>query len=400
MRHASGYSSGHSSGVCPASPLAGNYRGRRPITPAGLNRLRTLLPLVAILGLTNPQPAPANDWHMRADGEVSVKRNSNLSLVDEEAFKARSDLLTELDGSVGTRGNLGAWRVDSQASVLANVHREHTQENWYFGRSRLSLRRDLGPGVAEVSNEARYYTVPDGDDVDFLRNVLQVAYRRALAEDRWQLRGGYANILTRYPDREEFDYTVHGLLLEARRRWGYDLTGFAQIDLQRYIGTATPTEVTASPRDGQRNGIRLGIDGLFANRHSLSIIYSFQADEADLGVKRIGDPENPENTQDIEAEFDLNKHKVTVHYGVPVGDRWLVSSYTEWIRKNFDDEIDVQDPFRGRRDTLLLTSMHVRYRLNRSWSARMRYLYRSNDANAARADYSAHLLSLGLHWQL
>ncbi len=355
--------------------------------------------VVAAICWMPPNAGAETDWQVRADGELSLKHNSNLTLVDDKTFYTKDDLLTELDGSLGARGTLGGWRVDSQVSGVANLHREFDQENWYFGRSRVGLRRGLGAGTAEISNEARYYTLPDQDDFDFLRNVLQLAYRHALADDRWQLRGGYANIHTRYPNRSVFNYTVHGLLLEARRRWGYDLTGYGQLDLQRYIGTATPAEVVASPRDGQRLGLRLGMDGLFAGRHSVSVIYTFQSDEADLGLKRIGDPENPESTQDIEAEFDLDKHKVTLHYGVPIGRHWLVSSYTEWIKKGFDDEIDVADPFRGRRDTLLLSALHLRYRINRIWSVKLRYLYRSNDSSIARADYKAHLISLGLHWQ-
>ena len=353
--------------------------------------------IMAICVASSASGAPP--WDVRADGEISLKRNSNLQLVDDNAFGSKDDELTEVHGSLSARGHLAGWRVDSQVSGLGNLHHTHSGENWYFARSRLGLQRGLGAGTAEISNETRSYALPDRNEFDFLRNVLQLSYRHSLAEDRWQLRGGYANIHTRYPNRSVFNYTVHGTLLEIRRRWGYDLTGFAQEDIQRYVGSATPSELVASPRDGQRYGLRLGGDGLFAGRHSLSIIYTFQSDEADLGVKRIGDPDNPESTQDIEAEFDLDKHKVAIHYGVPLSKRWLFSNYTEWIKKNFDNEIDVADPFRGRRDTLLLSTLHLRYKLNSTWSVKLRYLYRSNDANIARSDYTAHLISIGLHWQ-
>jgi len=334
----------------------------------------------------------------RADGEAFLKYNTNLSLADGDSIGARDAPLSELNGSIGLAGTIGGFRLDSEISGLANLHAAHRDEDWFFTRSRLGLRRPLGPGTAELSDEARYYTVPDQDAFDFIRNVAQLAYRLPLPLSL-EVRGGYANIRARYLQSPEFDYTVHGANVVVRRRWSDDLSTWAQLDVQSYTGTSTPREIDGSPRDGQRLGLRLGMDGLFGNRHSLSATYAFQTDEADLGVKQIGDPENPESTQDIEAEFDLRKHKATVLYAVPLNRRWLLSSYNEWIGKLFDDEFDVQDPFQGRTDDLLLSSTHLRYRLDERWSLKLRYLLRVSDSSYAPGDYVGHLISVGVHLQ-
>ena len=242
--------------------------------------------------------APA--WRWRANGEAALKHNSNLTLTDGRDSEALSAALVELNGGAKGTGTVRGWRLDTQLSGLGNVHADHGEEDWFFARGRGGLRRAAGSGAVELSTEARYYTVPDQDTFDFLRNVAQAAYLLSLGE-KWQARAGYANVLARYTQSPEFDYAVHGALFELRRRWSYDLNAYAQLDVQSYTGTSTPREVQGSPRDGQRYGVRLGLDGLFCGRHSLSVTYSFQSDEADLGVKQIGDPEIPENTQDIEA---------------------------------------------------------------------------------------------------
>lgn len=337
--------------------------------------------------------APA--WRWRANGEAALKHNSNLTLTDGRDSEALSAALVELNGGAKGTGTVRGWRLDTQLSGLGNVHADHGEEDWFFARGRGGLRRAAGSGAVELSTEARYYTVPDQDTFDFLRNVAQAAYLLSLGE-KWQARAGYANVLARYTQSPEFDYAVHGALFELRRRWSYDLNAYAQLDVQSYTGTSTPREVQGSPRDGQRYGVRLGLDGLFCGRHSLSVTYSFQSDEADLGVKQIGDPEIPENTQDIEAEFDLDKHRLTALYSVPLSERLLLSSYAEAIAKRFDDEIDVQDPFLGRSDNLLLWSAHVRYRLSPEYSLRLRYLLRANDSSVSGADYAGHLVSIGL----
>ncbi|MFP6647409.1 MAG: hypothetical protein VCF24_28195 [Candidatus Latescibacterota bacterium] len=202
--------------------------------------------------------------------------------------------------------------------------------------------------------------MPDRDTFDFFRNVALLSWRRPLS-DHWQLRAGYEGILTRYPQSPSFDYSVHGLFAELRTRWSLGLTTYYLVDLQSYSGEASPqdAEAEASPQDGRRGMIRVGFDLIFAGSHSLSGTYSLQEDEADLGVQQIGDIEGPNGSQDNEAEFDLIKQKATL-LSFPLSRRLLLSTYAEWIRKDFDDEERRQQRLPKRTDTLLFSATHLR----------------------------------------
>lgn len=342
--------------------------------------------------------AQSAGWRWQGNVEGFGKYNSNLTLLSADGpLDAKDAFLTGLSGRLSGSRSLGAWRLDTQLAGITNLHTEHAEEDWHFARGRAGLRHPLAGGTVELSNEARYYTVPDRDTFDFLRNFALLSWRRPLSE-RWQLRGGYESILTRYTQSRDFDYTVHGVLLELRTRWSLGFTTHYLVDLQRYHGEATPQDVEAeaSPQDGNRAMARAGFDWLFAGRHSLSGTYSLQADEADLGVQQIGDFEGPGGSQDIEAEFDLVKHKATLLYSFAFSRRLLLSSYAEWIRKRFDAEERHKRQLPKRADSLLLTATHLRLRLDERLSLKLRYLYRGNRSSVDLLDYGNHIFAVGL----
>ncbi|MBT6145092.1 MAG: hypothetical protein HOH74_06665 [Gemmatimonadetes bacterium] len=340
-------------------------------------------------------------WRLRAAIESSAGYNSNLTLLSADGpVEPKDAFLTELNGRVSASKTIGAWRIDSQFNGLGNLHTSHTPRDWFYGRGRLGLRRPLAGGTAELTSEARYFTVPQRDTFDFLRNVALLSWRRPL-NDRWQVRAGYESILTRYRQSPFFDYTVHGLLAEVRTRWSLGLTTYCLVDVQGYNGEGSPqdAEAEASPQDGQRGMVRVGFDWLFASRHALSGTFSLQQDEADLGVQQIGDIEGPDGSQDNEAEFDLIKRKASLLYTVPLTTRLLFSTYAEWIHKDFDDEERLIQSLPKRTDSLLLSSSHLRFRLDGNLSLKLRYLYRASRSSIDLLEYGNHITSVGIEFR-
>ncbi|MDA0337136.1 MAG: hypothetical protein O2782_18395 [bacterium] len=370
-----------------------------------MTRILRLLSAVAVVGISVVTTADAADdpTALSVGGalEGSARYNSNLTLLSADGpVQPKSAFLTELNGRLSASRTLGAWRFDAQFNGLANLHTSYTDRDWFFHRGRVGLRRSAAGGTVELVNETRYYTVPDRNTFDFLRNVALLSWRRKL-NDRWRLHSGYEGIITRYPQSPFFDYTVHGLLAELRTRWSLGLTTYYLVDLQRYAGEAQPqdAEAEASPQDGNRVLAQVGFDWLFAGRHSLSGTYSIQQDEADLGVQQIGDIEGPDGSQDNEAEFDLDKQKATLLYAVPLSTRVLLSTYAEWIHKDFDDEERLRQRLPRRTDTLLLTSTHLRIRLNSDLSLKLRYLYRGNRSSVDLLEYGNHIASVGVEFR-
>ncbi len=115
--------------------------------------------------------------------------------------------------------------------------------------------------------------------------------------------------------------------------------------------------------------------------------------------QQIGDIEGPDGSQDNEAEFDLVKQKATLLYSVPLSKRVLLSTYAEWIHKDFDDEERLKQRLPRRTDTLLLTSGHLRIRLNSDLSLKLRYLYRGNRSSVDLLEYGNHIAPVGFEFR-
>ena len=370
-----------------------------------------------------PDPGPISHSRTATPLRVSVegllKYNSNLDLENSDTAENLKDtFIGEVTGRAELKWRLAQkWAAEAQLSSLANLHQDHSRENWYFSRGRFALRRRTDAGAIELSSELRYFTVPDGDDFDFLRNVALATYRHRLSP-LWHIRGGYENIATRYPNSRSFDYTVNGAFVELRHRWSFDLSTYYQLDLHVYKGTASPqdqADQVSSPEDGRRQTVRLGFDWLFGGNQALSGTYSAQADEADLGVNEIGDFEGHEGSQDSEAEFDLLKQKATLLYSVPLSRRLVLSSYNEVIHKifedqevEFEDEDEDEDEDRpegdppilqeGRTDFLFLSSTYLRVKPRPRLALKVRYLFRMNASSESPRDYTNHILSVGVDY--
>lgn len=168
--------------------------------------------------------------------------------------------------------------------------------------------------------------------------------------------------------------------------------------LQSYAGSFDPLEnnPNSSPEDGFQHTGRIGFDWLISGTRTLSGTYLYQVDRSQLGVRRIGEFEGQEESQDSEAEFGLTKHKATLLCSQRLGERLALSSYAEWIHKQFDDEDDSASPPRpGRHDSLFLSSTYLTIGRSEGLVFKLRYLFRMNQSSLAAQDYRDYLLIAG-----
>jgi len=350
---------------------------------------------------------PAETPHTsRYSVEAALKYDTNLDLVVSRARRpGHDDLATELALRGQTwRRFARKWSLGLHGSILGDLYRERTTEDWLYGRGSLTAIRRLSAGVVELSDQIRYYSKPRHDEFDFVRNVAMLAYRHSMSE-RWQVGGGFDNVVTRYPNASRFDYTITGANVEVRTRWSENASAYGQLDFQFYTGTATPRDPDprSSPDKGTRWTTRLGLDWLLAGSQSLSLTCEWRLDRAELGINQIGEYEGHEESQDSEAEFDLNKQRATALYTLPLSPRIVFSSYLEFINKHFDNDADAvlvsipgSPALGGLTDRLLLSSTHLKVGITDHLSARLRYLFRTNDSSQSSRAYTDHIVSLGM----
>ena len=344
-------------------------------------------------------PADRETWRLSGTLGLYAKYNSNLDLIDPQssgrdrqgAFVGEPSVDLRLARSWGRN-----WWVDLGYAGHTNFHAANRDDDWYFNRGQISLGRALGRNSLYLSSEIRQFSEPRGDQVDFVRHTGLVTYRHVLSR-LWQIRVGYENIATHYPGNRELDYGVNGGFVEVRNTWGPRFTTYYSYDRQSYEGTANLREnnPNASPEDGSRQTGRIGFDWLFSTRHTLSGTYTFQEDVSESGGQQIGGFEGHEGSQDYEAEFDLYKHKATLLYTWRASKTITVSAYEEWIRKNFDEEDDLEIAREERTDVLFLSSTYATVRLTDRLLLRVRYLFRMNKSSSAAQDYTDHILFAG-----
>lgn len=340
--------------------------------------------------------AGMEDQHAaRVEGTVGVyaKYNSNLDLSSEKGTGRRAALIGEPAADLRLAKTWGPdWWLDLEFSGQADLHAEHAEENWFFNRSRLSLGRALGEDALNLSSEFRYFTVPDRNRFDFFRHTGLLSYKKILSP-LWQMRIGYDNVVTRYPQGGNFDYAMNGFFAEVRNTWNAAFSTYYAYDFQAYQGSFDPLEnnPNTSPDEGARHTGELGFDWLISPAQTLSGAYLFQSDVSEMGVQRIGDFEGREESQESEADFDLSKHKATLLYSRHLSPRLTLSSYAEWIYKNFDEE----DELPGRTDALFLSSTHLKIRWSGDLAFKLRYLFRSGQSSLDSQDYRNHIVFLG-----
>ena len=345
------------------------------------------------------EQADGGEWEFRGTAGVYAKYNSNLTLVDEQSTDR-----DQKDAFIGepsadlrlSRGGGPDWWLDLGFSGRADLHSEHVEENWFFNRGYLSLGRALGEDSINFSSEIRYFTVPDRDQFDFLRHTGLLTYKKVFSP-LWQLRIGYDNIITRYPESRRFNYSMNGLFVEIRNTWNLDFSTYYVYDFQAYQGSADPLENNPnhSPSEGDRHTGKIGFDWLISGTQTLSGTYLFQRDVSEVGGQQIGDFEGLEDSQDFESEFDFGKHKITLLYSRRLSRRLMLSSYAEWIRKKFDSEDDPPFPRGTRIDKLFLSSTHLKIRWSEDLTLRIRYLFRLNQSSLGSQDYRDHILFFG-----
>ena len=218
----------------------------------------------AAAAVDNPRPEYAL--------EATLKHNTNLDLTPEKSDStARGDQLGALSGRVSYNRSVGdRWRLELQGNGLANLHREHSDANWFFNRGRVSMRRRIGSGSLSLSNELRHFSEPDDDQFDFLRNIAFITYRHQLSS-LWGLSLGYENNHTGYPQSSSFDYSVNGFFVEIRNRWRFGLSTYYLYDRQFYEGTAGRGRDRGTCRRGRPRddtaGIRLAAQHPHTHRY-------------------------------------------------------------------------------------------------------------------------------------
>ena len=328
---------------------------------------------------------------------VYAKYNTNLELVDAEdtGIERKETFISEPTADLRLARSWGEdWWLDLAYTGHANLHAEHDEENWYFNRTNISLLRRLGDNAVNLTSEFRHYTVPEDNDFDFARHTGILSYKRTLSP-LWQVRMGFQNIITRYPETSSLNYTVNGAFVEARNTWSFDLSSYYSYDLQLYEGSADPQEfANTSPEDGSRHTLRAGFDWLVSPRHVLSGTYMYQIDSSysDYGLDQIG-TEGSEESQDNQAEFDLKKHKATLLYSLRFSERTTFSIYEEVIRKAWEDEEEASILRDARNDLLFLSSAFVKYKWTDRVQFKFRYLFRINESSFN--DYTDHIVFLG-----
>jgi len=347
--------------------------------------------------------AETEEWDkaVRFNGTVGIyaKYNSNLTLVDEKStgLDQKDAFIGEPSADLRLSKSWGSdWWLDLGLSGQADLHTEHAEENWFFHRGHLSLGRALGEDSINLSSEVRYFTVPDRDRFDFFRHTGLLTYKKVLSP-LWQLRVGYDNIVTRYPRSGSFDYAMNGFFAEIRNTWNLDFSTYYTYDFQAYRGSFDPLEnnPNSSPDEGFRHTGECGFDWLISGVQTLSGTYLFQLDVSEMGVQQIGDFEGNEDSQDSEAEFDLSKHKVTLLYSRRLSRNLTLSSYAEWIHKEFHGEDDPPIPRERRTDALFLSSTHLKIRCSRDLTFKLRYLFRTNQSSLDSQDYRDHIVFVG-----
>ena len=376
---------------------------------------------LAICGLTSP--ANPQDNALVIDGSIgfNAKYNSNLELIDETTtvIPKKDALIGEPKAQLNLAKSWGPdWWLDLKLSSQANLHQNHSEENWYFNRSHLSLGHQLGEHSVNASSEMRHFTEPDDNRYDIFRHTGILSYKRVLSP-LWQLRAGYQSIITRYPQAPTLDYIVNGAFLEARNTWNFNLGTYYSLDLQFYRGTADPQTggPLAQPDEGRRQTVRGGFDWLLFNRHLLSGTYMFQDDRSEVKVRKIGDFVGHEETQDNDAEFDLLKQKATLLYSHRFSKSVSLSLYQELIHKSWSDAVQENDEDKkqsgengdkgnnetrndgifstARTDWLFLSSAFLKYKWRHNMQFRLRYLFRMNNSTASASGYRDHILFVG-----
>ena len=341
------------------------------------------------------------DRGIRLSGTLGVyaKYNSNLTLVDEKStgFDRKDAFVGAPAADLRLARSWGPdWWLDLTLSGQADWHTEHAEENWFFNRAHLSLGRAFGEDSVNLSSEIRYFAVPDRNGFDFVRHTGLLTYKKVLSP-LWQLRVGYDNIVTRYPNGRSFDYSMNGFFAEIRNTWSLDFSTYYIYDFQAYRGSFDPLEnnPNSSPDEGGRYTGECGFDWLLSGSQMLSGTYLFQLDVSEAGVNQIGDFTGHEDSQDSEAEFDLSKHKVTLLYSHRINRKLTFSSYAELIRKKFHSEDDEPLPRKRRIDSLLLSSTYLKVRWTRDLSFKIRYLFRTNQSSLDSQDYRDHIIFIG-----
>jgi hypothetical protein len=343
------------------------------------------------------QSADGNAMRFSGALGLNTKYNSNLELSDTGGAERKDAFIGEPTADLRLAKSWGPdWWLDLSFAGQANLHTEHTEENWYFNRGHLSLGRVFGENSANLSSEVRYFTEPQDDRYDFVRHTGLLSYKRVFSP-LWQARLGYQNITTQYPQSPSLDYFVNGAFVEVRTTWSFNLSTYYSYDLQSYEGTADPQEnnPNPAPEDGLRHTLRLGFDWLAPPRHVLNGTYTFQNDQSEDEGLEIGEFEGHEESQDNEAEFGLTKHKATLLYSFRLNRRTTISAYEEWIYKNFDPDDKLVPPKPGRTDILFLSAVHAKYKWTDAWRLKFRYLFRMNNSSASGEDYTDHIIFIG-----
>lgn len=374
----------------------------------------TLSMVLALLFSPAKAPGEGTDGEGAWSGKVSVamKYDSNVdllsgevSLPDEEGEVSRVEdaFVNEVTLALRLSPELDSpWHFEFELFEVTNFHVGMVRDTWGIGRGNLYASYTFGPNTIGLIEEARYFSEPDDRELDNLRNAASIDFRRILSS-LWEVRAGYENVLRRFPKSSFFDYDLHGVFGEVRNTWSPAFSTYYRYGFQSYGGgdERPPGDGLGTPGSGKRHLGEVGFEWFFARGNSLIGSYAFDRDRSSGdGARQVGQIRGEQENLELDAEFDVDRHKWMGLYSRRCGDGVTFSLYAELIHKRFPARADGDDEENmERRDLMFLGSAWATLRLRGELYGRARYFYRMNDSTSDIESFQDHILSLGLEYR-
>jgi len=340
---------------------------------------------------------------------------------------AEGDFIYQLDAKLGwTLAWGGHWRMALDLHSLADWPLQDTDDSWFIENGEFYLGSSFGANTVSMLNNLRYFTTPDNEMLDLVRNAVTVTGKRAFSQ-RWTGLVGYENFLNHHPENSPFDYVMNGGLFEIRNTWTPLAYTYYAFDCLYYMGSRLSPNplLPRPPADGYRYSGEIGFDVLFALRHDLQGSYSYQMDRGSylkgkapasagplppppggqqgeqkpppMPLEQVGGFEGEQTSLEVDDEFNYAKHKASLLYSLRLDDRFSISLFNEYIYKDFLVTANAPVSFRDdRTDRLFLTSVWITARIQDRLFAKAYDVYRMNWPTNDSEIVEEHIVSVGL----
>lgn len=332
-----------------------------------------------------------------------VSDDSNLPDEEGEVSKVEDAFVNEVSFTLRFSPDWdSSWHLELELFEVTNFYVGMIGDTWGIGRGNLYASYVFGPNTISFLEEARYFSEPDDKELDNFRNTASIIFQRILSP-LWQARVGYENVLRLFPESPFFDYDIHGVFGEVRNTWRPSFSTYYRYGYQTYGGRghAAPEDSLGMPGSGRRQTGEIGFEGFFARRNSLIGSYAFDRDRSSGdGIRQIGQIRGEQENLELDAEFNVDRHRGMLLFSRRAHDRITFSLYAELIHKKFPARAGVdEDETRERKDVMFLASTWITARLHGGFYCKARYFYRMNDSTMDLESFQDHILSLGLEYR-